>query len=67
MKKNKFLFNLNIMQNLFFNKDRKFEVNENYFYINWSGYIKIERRRDDSSCFLSLDFGFRQLEEYLIV
>lgn len=62
-KKNKFLFNLNIMQNLFFNKDRKFEVNENYFYINWSGYIKFERRRDDSS----LDFGFRQLEEYLIV
>lgn len=43
------------MQNLFLNKDRKFEVNENYFYINWLGYIKLERRRDDSS----LDSGSR--------
>lgn len=47
------------MQNLFLNKDRKFEVNENYFYINWPGYIKIERRRDDSSCLLSSDSGSR--------
>lgn len=62
-KKNKLSSNLNTMQNLFLNKDRKFEVNENYFYINWPGYIKLERRRDDSS----LDSGSRQLEEHLIV
>lgn len=31
MKKNKLSSNLNTMQNLFLNKDRKFEVNENYF------------------------------------
>lgn len=65
--KNKLSSNLNTMQNLFLNKDRKFEVNENYFYINWPGYIKIERRRDDSSCLLSSDSSSRQLEEHLIV